>query len=524
MMKKIFYLTALLAMPAMAQQSTVATFEDTEVEFNEKGYWNGGKIGTPEEGDWGEETYHCAAVSGKVTAICDYSYMEGFDWWGGVALSKSASTAFAVLDDQYNNVVGTGANGSQTFAVVYGDNSHISINVEGGAMVKGLYVTNSAYTHNNFTINTGSYDTKFTKAGDHFNLDIVGTKADGTTKTVTVSLAEYSETDGLQYVGNWQWVDLSGMGADVTMLTFNFDCNKSMVATYACLDDIEVITDIAGVATFENLTLDAESYWNGVDDKGSFVSGMYKFENGHESYDYGGGYIYDYCYGFYYTNQTSTTFGGDYVTEQYKSCVGYGADNSANYAAYNVNNWTPKYVEVLGSKDGSVVKGFYVTNAASAYTAMTTDGVMYGTRKFDAGDWLMLTVTGYDAEGATTASKDFYLADLRDADKAYIINDWRYVDLSGLGTVKKIGFTMSSSDTGQYGMNTPAYFCMDNFGAEGIEVLPDKNVTTGVENVKTADAQQVARYGLDGTVLLAPQKGLNIIRLADGTVRKVVLR
>ena len=524
-MRKLFYLLALVAMPALAQQSTISTLEDTNVTFNEKNYWNGGKIGTPEEGDWGEEVYHCSWTSGLITGSLDYSVMDyggyAYDWWGGVALSKSTATKFEELDDQYNNVKGGGANASATFGVIYGSAS-MSINVEGGAMVKGLYVTNSAYTHNNFTINTGAYDTKFTAEGDHFYLNIVATKADNSEKTITVKLAEYDAENGLNYVDDWTWVDLSALGSDVTKLTFNFDCNKEMVATYACIDDIEVVSGITGVATFDNLLLDSESYWNGVDNKGSFVSGSYLFENGHEAYDYGGGYIYDYCYGFYYTNMTSTTFGGDYSTEQYKSCVGHGVENSANYATYNVNSWTPKFVEVLGANDGAVVPGFYVTNAASAYTSMT-NGDAYA-KKFGKDDWFKLTVTGYDAAGQVTGTKDFYLADLRD-DKAYIINDWRYVDLSALGKVKKLGFDLSSTDNGDYGMNTPAYFCVDNFGAEGTEVLPENNVViTGIQTT-TGDATQPASYyNLKGENMSTLQKGVNIVRMADGSVRKIVMK
>ena len=181
-MRKIFCLAMLFAMPTMAQVTTVSTLEDTGVEFNEKSYWNGGAIGTPIEGDWGETTYVCKFNSGKLTGICNYSTMDSYDWWGGVALSKSTSKECATLDDQYNNVVGSGANGSQTYAVIYGNNSQIEVNVEGGAMVRSLYVTNSAYTHNNFTINTGSLDTKFTAEGDHIYLKITATKADGTEK------------------------------------------------------------------------------------------------------------------------------------------------------------------------------------------------------------------------------------------------------------------------------------------------------------------------------------------------------
>ena len=125
-----------------------------------------------------------------------------------------------------------------------------------------------------------------------------------------------------------------------------------------------------------------------------------------------------------------------------------------------------------------------------------------------------------------TGTKEYYLADLRDAEKAYIINDWRYVDLSGLGKVAKLGFELSSTDNGDYGMNTPAYFCFDNFGAEGTEVLPDCNVdvTTAVQSVAVSQQPSAQRYTLDGQQLNAAKKGVNIVRMADGSVRKVVIK
>lgn len=50
----------------------------------------------------------------------------------------------------------------------------------------------------------------------------------------------------------------------------------------------------------------------------------------------------------------------------------------------------------------------------------------------------------------------------------------------------------------------------------------DDLVSTGVEEVEAAgDAREVARYSVDGRQLSAPQPGLNIIRMSDGTSRKV---
>lgn len=43
-----------------------------------------------------------------------------------------------------------------------------------------------------------------------------------------------------------------------------------------------------------------------------------------------------------------------------------------------------------------------------------------------------------------------------------INNEWTSVNISSLGNVKYLMFQMSSSDSGSYGMNTAAYFCLNN--------------------------------------------------------------
>ena len=223
------------------------------------------------------------------------------------------------------------------------------------------------------------------------------------------------------------------------------------------------------VATFENLQIGEEGHMSvsteADDERTEFTSGDYTFATGcmHD---------WDYWYWFGYANQTETTY--ETLDDQWRNIVGGGYNGSANYgvafcAAFN----GPCYVTVPGD-EGAVVPGFYITNSAYAYTSMLNgDGFA---KKFGLGDWFKLTITGYDANNEATGTKEYYLADLRDADKAYIINDWRYVDLSGLGKVKKIGFALTSTDTGDYGMNTPAYFCLDDFGTTGTEVLPEKNI------------------------------------------------
>ena len=513
-MKKILYLAMLFAMPAMAQQATVSSFEDTGVEFTDQNYWNGGMIGTPVEGDWGEDIYHCTWTSGLLTGHVDYNYMDmgdyGYDWWGGIALSQRTGTELTNLDDQYNNIVGTGANGSKTFGVIYGDLFTIDVNVEGGATINSLYVVNSAYTMQNVLVGDG-YSAKFQNDGDHIYLNITATKADGTEKIETVKLAEF--TTELSYISEWTKVDLSGFGSDVTKLTFTFDAHNSGVPLYACIDDIEVVAPATlAVATFEEITVPADGHISVSteedDERTSFVSGDFEFASGCMS-------DWDFWYFFGYANRTETKY--ETLNDQWNNIVGGGYDGSANYGvAYCADFNGPCYVTVLNHEDGIVVPGFYITNSSWAYTAIK-DG--NGAKKFEKGDWFLLTITGYDAAGEVTGTKEFYLADLRDEATAYIINDWRYVDLSTLGKVSKLGFALTSTDNGDWGMNTPAYFCFDNFGAEGVEELPESNVTTGVQYVAMPSQQKEQLYDLQGRRVITSTKGIYV---KDG--KKVVVR
>ena len=50
-----------------------------------------------------------------------------------------------------------------------------------------------------------------------------------------------------------------------------------------------------------------------------------------------------------------------------------------------------------------------------------------------------------------------------------------------------------------------------------------KSFLTSISTVKS-ESNKVARFSLDGRRLTSPQKGINIIRMTDGTVRKEIVR
>ena len=419
----------------------------------------------------------------------DYAFASGcmhdWDYWYWFGYANRTETKYETLDDQWNNIVGGGYDGSATYGVAFAApfNGPCEVTLlTDPAVVPGFYVTNSSYAYTSMT-NGDGFAKKFEK-GDWFKLTIIGYDADDeVTGSKDYYLADLRDAKNAYIINDWRYVDLSCLGT-VAKLVFELSSSDTgaygmNTPGYVCFDNFgaegtEVLPEknVAlplEVATFEELEVPADGHISVAteddDERTEFVSGDYEFAHGCMS-------DWDYWYWFGYANRTETKY--ETLDDQWNNIVGGGYDGSATYgvafaAAFN----GPCYVTPL-SDEPVVIPGFYITNSSYAYTSMA-----YGdsfAKKFEKGDWFKLTITGYDANDEVTGTKDYYLADLRDEATAYIINDWCYVDLSCLGAVAKIGFELNSSDTSDWGMNTPAYFCFDNFGAEGTEVLPENNV------------------------------------------------
>lgn len=278
-------------------------------------------------------------------------------------------------------------------------------------------------------------------------------------------------------------------------------------------------------AKFEDNYLADESYFNGDNADDVIYSGSYAFHINNMGH---------WWHGFAISNQTATTFTGYSGPDQYNSSVGHGYDNSK---AYSVAYSDGSYVEITNSEDGADLTGVYVTNSACGATIMQ-NGNKYA-RAFAKGDWLKLTATGTKADG-TTAKADFYLADYRDVDatKRYIITDWTWFDLSSLGKVKKVTFTFTGTDMSDNGkwLNTPTYFCLDDFNGtspnvSGVDHVDNGNVMISVVDgrINVAGATRVAVYTLsgaqvsEGTTQVDVVGGVYIV-VADGQAHKIIVK
>lgn len=225
----------------------------------------------------------------------------------------------------------------------------------------------------------------------------------------------------------------------------------------------------AAVSSFDDLPpLPASGYYAG----GSTGTGDadYFFTSGSVTYkQVFSDYLFDNCCqaAWTYSRLTDTTTPGS--GNQFSAYAGSGQGGSANYGLANVPYSGPLEATYAAP---SIVGGAYFTN--TTYTALSMlngDGFSkkFGGSSGNDADYFLLTISGYNDQ-TSTGSVDFYLADYRFSDnsKDYVVKDWTFVDLSSLGTVTKLEFALSSSDTGAFGMNTPAYLAMDSMSVTAV--------------------------------------------------------
>ena len=209
----------------------------------------------------------------------------------------------------------------------------------------------------------------------------------------------------------------------------------------------------AGTATFDDLSLGANSFENGQNLSGGFTSGGIGFSNNY-SPDFGG-----FWNGFSYSNVNDTTTPG--YGNQYAAITGT-AHSGSNYGV-SFDDAT------ISLAAGTSISGFYITN--TTYSALAIEDGSQFSKKFGGAsgndaDFFSVTATGYSGT-AETGSATFYLADYRFADNSqdYIVKDWRWFDLTGLGAATTIKFSYRSSDLGDFGINNPTYFAVDDVQA-----------------------------------------------------------
>ena len=220
-------------------------------------------------------------------------------------------------------------------------------------------------------------------------------------------------------------------------------------------DQSEIIT-----LDFESLTLGSSSYWNGSDKTGEFNSAGIKFQNNFNP-------TYSSWDAFVYSQKADVTTSG--YGNQYS--VFDGANGINKFAIYSSSLGQDAYASFATGAE-CTIKSVSVCNSTYAALTMRNGDISFA-KKFGGvsgndKDWFKISVIGFNAAGDSVKSVEFFLADYRfdDNSKDYIVNKWTTVDLSSLGKINKMTLRFKSTDNGAWGMNTPAYICLDNIKYE----------------------------------------------------------
>ena len=135
----------------------------------------------------------------------------------------------------------------------------------------------------------------------------------------------------------------------------------------------------------------------------------------------------------------------------------YASDNTKFAVGYAFGDWGGEYgVPVIEFSEPVRLVSAEVANANKTYHYCVAHPRV-GEEENEEALWVDLVVTGYDAAGTQTSTASFRLAE-----GEQVLGTWAGFDLSPLGEVSRVVFSIESNDVGEYGLNVPAFFCIDN--------------------------------------------------------------
>ncbi len=223
-------------------------------------------------------------------------------------------------------------------------------------------------------------------------------------------------------------------------------------------------------------------YWKGKDGAGQFTVDGVTFSNGYHT-DWGN---WD---GFAYSNVIDTTTDG--WTNQFAVYL----DETSIRSASESGNYLVSYCALDGmgaSSDPTITladdmqfASIWLSN--TTYAALSMFNGDSFAKKFGGAngtdhDWFSLTISGTDMLG-NTLEKTYLMAeyltdaktlDLNPLDDTTTDNGWFEINLAQDGFAgSQISFTMNSSDSGMWGMNTPAYFALGKMTVSRNTAVPE---------------------------------------------------
>ena len=276
---------------------------------------------------------------------------------------------------------------------------------------------------------------------------------------------------------------------------------------------MNVLTYGQSISGFDDITLSAESYLNGSDGTTEYANGGAVFPVTYNTtWDF-------WAAGFATSNVTDNTTAGS--GNLYGNITGGGAETTTNFVVVAPETFIALDEEHAGKK----VLGTYITNTTYAYFSMLNGDSFakkFGGETGDDEDWFLLEITG-SLEGAPVEDTvKFYLADYRFEDNSqdYILDEWKWVDLLSLGKVDTLRFQLSSSDVGEWGMNTPAFFALDELSIN--DITSKAVVASDDESIKFWASGAVVERGplniMSNPTAVSYGEDINAVGAQDGSL------
>jgi len=417
-------------------------------------------------------------IDGNLRFPSVYDTVWGY-WKSGWAVSTMRDDTTDDATNLYSVI--TGARIDESPYALGQNNSFLQTENKEGVLFEGMYISNTTFAY--FSMKNGDAFAK--KFGgdtgndpDFFKLRIYGMKNNNADSTnfIDFYLADFRfDEDSLDYiVDDWWYVDLSPLGY-VEGLSFELsssdvgDWGMNTPAFFA-VDKIKYSYDYEKhfsdfVISFEENNLSLDSTWIGENADDNFFDSGFSFPS-----------VYDTSYGGYWASGFALSTMRDDInhgSSNLYSCIAGGAYDGITYAiSQNNTKFKSERVDAF-----PVIKNIKITNTSYAYYSMKEGDAFakkFGGATGDDPDFFKLRIYPLQLNdlGKIDSSRyyDFYLADFRfdDNSKDYIVDDWINVNIDSIFDfeVSELAFELISSDVGDWGMNTPAFFALDAMGCD----------------------------------------------------------
>lgn len=454
------------------------------------------------------------------------SYNPDWGSWSGWALSNMTDTLTPGYINQYSAIPGHGVSYTDNYMVSYG-NTYIKL--DSAIAVSGAYFTNSTYVYLDMK-NGSSFTKKFGgddgNDPDYFLVKFYSYLDENLVDSCELYLADFRfDENSEDYVlDDWTYVDFNNdIETDIKIDSIAIKYESSDTGqfgintpVYLCMDDFNAISSAEVMP--ENIVFDEDTFYNGSDGAGGFMISHLFFPNSfNPSWGSWSGWSVSSMYDTVtagYTNQYSSVRRpmssipeSDWQFETIH-LVNNGQTNSIRSPYFNDDD-----EGIFGLVRLPAPVRFYITNATYAALDMmegSSFSKKFGGESGDDLDFFRLIVKSISSTNQVIHTDTIYLADFRFEDNSqdYILKDWQMADIM---PCDRVDFQLQSSDVGQFGMNTPAYFCLSiaqdltNSVSEqslaSISVYP--NPTNSILNIQSdASIEHVEMIAMDGRVLV----------------------